>query len=222
MQDAADYSSPYTLPPDLPVPVDDGACDHLAGAALPIGLALPATDGSMVDLSVWTVSPTVLFFYPRTGVPGEPPNLGYNGEEWDAIPGARGCTPQSCGFRDLYGELRALGVRVFGVSTQTTAFQREFKARNRLPFELLSDAELNLTRAMRLPTFVFPVESGGPNTLIKRMALYAEGGVIRKVWYPVFPPDRNAAEVLAWLKGGGARRGVDTGGGGDRRDPAAG
>lgn len=147
----------------------------------------------------------MLFFYPRTGVPGQPPSLGFHGEEWDSIPGARGCTPQNCGFRDLHAEFQALGVAVFGVSTNTTDHQTEFTHRTHIPFELLSDAQLQLTQGLRLPTFEFPVESGGPSTLLHRMAWYAEPdheGLLRilKVWYPVFPPDENARTVLAWLQ----------------------
>jgi peroxiredoxin len=149
-----------------------------------------------VDLAALSARPAVLFFYPRTGEHGRSA-----GPEWDLIPGARGCTPQSCGFRDLHGDFRALGVAVAGVSTQTTAYQREFAERNHVPFALLSDADLRLTRALRLPTFEFPVASGGPTTLIRRMAWYLDGGRIRHVWYPVFPPDRNAETVLAWLRG---------------------
>lgn len=194
--------NPSKLPPGLPVPSDDGACVHLARAALP-AISLASTGGARVELSALN-SPTVLFFYPRTGVPGQPPSPGFAGEEWDSIPGARGCTPQSCGFRDLHSRFAALGVRVYGVSTNTTEHQREFKARNHVPFEFLSDSELRLTRAMKLPTFEFPVESGGPTTLLKRMAWYVEPDSlgaprIAKVWYPVFPPDQNAATVLAWL-----------------------
>jgi peroxiredoxin (alkyl hydroperoxide reductase subunit C) len=147
----------------------------------------------------------VVFLYPRTGVPGQPQNRGFNGEDWDTIPGARGCTPQSCGFRDLHAEFQALGVGVFGVSTNTPQHQLEFKSRNRVPFEFLSDSRLDLVRAMRLPTFEFPVESGGPTTLIRRMAWFVEQDAagtsrIAHVWYPVFPPDQNAAAVLAWLQ----------------------
>ena len=189
----ADHVS--TLPANLPVPVDDGAADHLRGAVVP-SLALAATSGATVDLATLARRPAVLFFYPRTGEHGRPA-----GPEWDLIPGARGCTPQSCGFRDLHAQYRALGISVAGVSTQTVEYQREFAARNHVSFELLSDAALRLTRALRLPTFEFPVASGGPTTLIKRMAWYLEGGRIAHVWYPVFPPDRNAAAVLAWLAG---------------------
>lgn len=199
-------NSSHVLPPNLPVPTGDGACTHLCGAALP-DIALTATDGMTVHLGKTGKGyrPTVVFFYPRTGVPGEPPNLGFSGEDWDEIPGARGCTPQSCGFRDLFSEFASLGVRVFGISTNSTEHQREFKQRNHVPFEFLSDSGLELVHAMRLPTFEFPVESGGPNTLIKRMAWFVNldnDGVARvqKVWYPVFPPDQNAANVLAWIR----------------------
>lgn len=193
---------PTVLPAGLPVPEDDGAALHLLGAALP-DLELPDTGGGRVRLS--KLGEAVLFFYPRTGVPGQAPNPGFAGEEWDSIPGARGCTPQSCGFRDLHAEFAGLGVRIFGVSTNTSEHQREFKQRNRVPFEFLSDSAMALTRAVGLPTFEFPVESGGPTTLLKRMAWYVTpdaGGVarVRRVWYPVFPPDRNAAEVLAWTR----------------------
>jgi peroxiredoxin len=187
-------SDVYVLPADLPVPVDDGAADHLRGAVMP-PLTLPATSGAAVDLAALARRPAVLFFYPRTGEPGRSP-----GPDWDLIPGARGCTPQSCGFRDLHQHFRELGVAVAGVSTQTTVYQRQFVERNHVAFELLSDAELALTRALRLPTFDFPVAGGGPTTLIKRMAWYLEDGRIARVWYPVFPPDRNAETVLAWLR----------------------
>ena len=184
----------HTLPAGLPVPVDDGATAHLPGAAVP-AVTLPATSGRTVDLRLWSAEPGVLFFYPRTGEAGRPA-----GPEWDAIPGARGCTPQSCGFRDLAAEFAALGVRIAAVSTQDTAYQREFVERNHIPFEILSDAALELTQALTLPTFQFATPTGGPAPLIKRMAWYVEGGRIVTVWYPVFPPDRNAETVLAWLR----------------------
>ena len=187
--------NPYTLPADLPVPADDGAADHLRGAIVP-ALSLPATSGRMVDLAELARRPAVLFFYPRTGQPGKSA-----GRDWDLIPGARGCTPQSCGFRDRHAEFQALGVAVAGVSTQTTAYQSEFVERNHVPFELLSDAELMLTHALKLPTFDFPVPGIGPSTLIRRMAWYLDGGRIAHVWYPVFPPDKNAEVVLARLRG---------------------
>ena len=190
----------HTLPPNLPVPVDDGACDHLPGSRVP-SVRLASTGGRVVDLAEVAERPTVLFFYPRTGEPGKAA-----GPEWDAIPAARGCTPQSCGFRDLHREFRKLGVAVFGVSTQDTGYQGEFVERNHVPFDLLSDRDLALTRALRLPTFEYPVERGGPTTLIKRMAWYVEGGRIEKIWYPVFPPDRNAETVLPWLHARGPVR----------------
>jgi len=189
----------HRLPANLPVPADDGACDHLPGAQVP-SVRLASTGGQVVDVAELAERPGVLFFYPRTGEPGKAA-----GPEWDAIPGARGCTPQSCGFRDLHREFTALGVAVFGVSTQDTAYQREFVERNHVPFELLSDRDLALTRALRLPTFEYAVEGGGPPTLIKRMAWYVERGRVEKIWYPVFPPDRNAETVLEWLR---AREGV--------------
>jgi peroxiredoxin len=190
----------HQLPPNLPAPVDDGACDHLPGSRVP-SIRLVSTGGRVVDLAEAGQRPAVFFFYPRTGEPGKAA-----GQAWDAIPGARGCTPQSCGFRDLHHEFTKLGVAVFGVSTQETDYQREFVARNHVPFELLSDRDLLLTRALRLPTFEYsvergeyPVERGGPATLIKRMAWFVERGSIERIWYPVFPPDRNAETVLAWL-----------------------
>ena len=184
----------HALPPNLPAPADDGACDHLPGSRVP-SVRLTSTGGGVVDLAEVAQRSTVFFFYPRTGEPGKAA-----GPEWDAIPGARGCTPQSCGFRDLHREFTKLAVSVFGISTQETGYQREFVTRNHVPFELLSDHDLSLTRALRLPTFEYPVERGGPTTLIKRMAWFVERGSIEKVWYPVFPPDRNAETVLAWLR----------------------
>jgi peroxiredoxin len=177
------------LPSDLPVPVDDGGARHLTGATLP-DLALPATDGSPVNL-LRLKGRTVVYVYPRTGEPGKPSPQG-----WDAIPGARGCTPQSCGFRDHFAEIKRLGVtHLYGLSTQATDYQREAAERLHLPFAILSDAELRLTRALRLPTF----EVQGM-VLLKRMAWLIDDGVITKVFYPVFPPDKNAEEVIAWLQ----------------------
>jgi peroxiredoxin len=187
----------HELPADLPIPIDDGGADHLRGGRLP-DIALAATTGSAVRLC--ELGHAVVFSYPRTGVPEYPP-----GADWDAIPGARGCTPHSCGFRDLRGEFEAMGIAVFGLSTQTTEFQQEFAARNHFPFPILSDAGLELTRAMRLPTFEFDIAGmggGGPDTLLRRMAWYVKNGVIEHVWYPVFPPDKNAEIVLAWLRDG--------------------
>ena len=180
---------PNVLPADLPVPHDDGAARHLAGLALP-SVTLAATDGSRVDLSNLS-GRTVVYAYPRTGVPGRAMPEG-----WDRIPGARGCTPQSCAFRDHFAQLTQLGVaQLYGLSTQDTAYQREAAARLHLPFPLLSDAGLALARAIGLPTFTV-----AGMTLLKRMTLVIDDGVISKVFYPVFPPDRNAEEVLAWLR----------------------
>src|SRR5215472_8928076 len=182
---------PTVLPAGIPVPQDDGAARHLQGLALP-SLSLAATDGSRVDLSK-LAGRTVVYVYPRTGVPGQPLPEG-----WDAIPGARGCTPQSCSFRDHFSELKQSGVaRVFGLSTQDSAYQREAVERLHLPFPVLSDQNHELARAIKLPTFT---TSG--MTLLKRMALVIDDGVITKVFYPVFPPDKNAEEVMAWLRAG--------------------
>ena len=174
----------------IPAPRDDGAAAHLNGTALP-SVPLPATDGTEVDLAT-LAGRTVVYAYPRTGRPGVP-----NPPGWDLIPGARGCTPQSCAFRDHFAELRALGVaRVFGLSTQDTAYQAEAAARLHLPFPLLSDERGALTRALRLPTF--EVEG---MVLLRRLTLVIDAGRITRVFYPVFPPDRNAGAVVSWLSG---------------------
>jgi peroxiredoxin len=179
----------YELPKDLPVPQDDGACAHLTGMKLP-PVKLPSTAGKSVDLSALK-GMTVIYIYPRTGRPDEPSPAG-----WNQIPGARGCTPQSCAFRDHFDELRRAGAaQVFGLSTQSTADQREAVERLHLPFELLSDQKLELAKALELPTF--EVEG---MMLIKRITLVTRDGRIEKVFYPVFPPDRNAADVLDWLR----------------------
>jgi len=179
---------PTVLPADLPVPDDDGAADHLPGAALP-AVALPATRGPDVRLD--RLARAVIYAYPRTGRPDEPPLVA----DWDRIPGARGCTPESCGFRDHHADLAALGTDVFGVSTQTTDEQREAVERLRLPFLLLSDAELALARALELPTF-----AAGGHELLRRLTLVVRSGRVEHVFHPVFPPDRHAEEVLAWLR----------------------
>jgi peroxiredoxin len=180
----------YTLPEDLPVPGDDGACDHLPGKRLP-ELELPATSGGRIDLAeVGAEGTAVLFLYPRTGKPDEPLPPG-----WDLIPGARGCTPQSCAFRDLHGEFSERGVAVLGLSAQSPADQLEFAERVHLQFPLLSDTTLELADRLDLPAF----EAAGM-TLYKRVTLVIRDGAIAKVFYPVFPPDRNAAKVLAWVQ----------------------
>jgi peroxiredoxin len=172
----------------IPAPLDDGATRHLVGAKL-ASVFLRATDGGMVDLSA-VRGRTVVYAYPRTGKPGveNPPG-------WDMIPGARGCSPQSCSFRDHFAELKRLGVQhLFGLSTQDPAYQQEAAERLHLPFALLSDEHLALSRAMQLPTF----QTSGM-TLLKRFTLVIDDGVVKHVFYPVFPPDRSAADVIEWL-----------------------
>lgn len=176
------------LPKDLPRPVDDGAAAHLEGRRLP-DLALPSTDGSTIFLGSFP-GRLVIYVYPLTGRPGIPLPDG-----WDAIPGARGCTPQSCSFRDRHSEFADLRSAVFGLSAQTTEYQWEARDRLHLPFELLSDSALELKNALGLPTF--SVEG---MELFKRLTLVSDEGRIRKVFYPVFPPDRNVDDVLAWLR----------------------
>jgi peroxiredoxin len=172
----------------IPAPQDDGGAKHLAGARVP-ALSLSATNGSSVDLSK-LAGRTVVYAYPRTGQPGVANPTG-----WDMIPGARGCSPQSCAFRDHFADLKRLGVaNVFGLSTQDSAYQKEAADRLHLPFPLLSDDKLALARALRLPTF----EVDGM-TLLKRVTLVLDDGKITKVFYPVFPPDQNAAQVVEWL-----------------------
>ena len=178
----------YELPKGLPVPEDDGACAHLTGMKVP-SIALRSTRGEEVNLSRLP-GRTIVYCYPRTGRPDQEMLPG-----WNDIPGARGCTPQSCAFRDHYAEMRALGVHeIFGLSTQDTEYQREAAERLHLPFALLSDQKLEFARAFRLPTF----EVAGM-TLIKRLTLVLHDGVIERVFYPVFPPDANAPDVIHWL-----------------------
>lgn len=174
--------------PELPVPHDDGAAAHLPGLRLP-AVALPATDGSTVNLAHLDAGRTVLYVYPRTGRPGvDPP------EGWDAIPGARGCTPEACGFRDHLDDLRGAGARVYGLSSQTSDYQREAVDRLGLPFAMLADPGLAVGQALGLPTF-----SLGGRTFYRRLTMIVKDGVIEHVFYPVFPPDAHAAEVLDWL-----------------------
>jgi len=180
----------YRLPEDLPVPSDDGAARHLPHMMVP-PIALPSTGGREVVLAGESQERRVVVYaYPRTGEPDKDPPPG-----WDAIPGARGCTPQSCGFRDVHGEFARLGAAVYGLSTQTTEYQREMAERLHLPFEVLSDAELRVQRALKLPTF----EVAGM-TLLKRITLVLFRGEVEHVLYPVFPPDRSARQVLDWLR----------------------
>ena len=174
----------------IPAPVEDGATKHLVGTKLP-PVALTATDGSSVTLASLP-GRVVLFAYPRTGEPGK---IGLV-DDWDMIPGARGCTPQTCAFRDLFKELKDAGAQhVFGLSTQDTAYQYAMVERLHVPFQVLSDSDLALTRALKLPS----MDVAGL-TLIKRLALIIDDGIVTQVFYPVFPPDRNAGDVLAWLQ----------------------
>ncbi|MDB5821473.1 MAG: peroxiredoxin [Herminiimonas sp.] len=176
------------LPQNLPRPEDDGACTHLNGMRLP-AVYLNSTSGSRIDLST-VRGQLILYFYPMTGKPGIALPDG-----WDQIPGARGCTPQSCSFRDHHAELLALSAAVYGISTQDTEYQSEAANRLHLPFELLSDYRREFSKALSLPSF--EVEG---KQLIKRLTLVVRDGTIVKVFYPVFPPDQNADDVLNWLK----------------------
>lgn len=177
----------YELPANLPVPVDDGACQHLLGLKLPL-IFLLSTSGRQLSLSHLS-GRVVIYCYPRTGTPDKDPPSG-----WNEIPGARGCTPQSCAFRDYYQEFQTLGIQIFGLSAQDAAYQREAAQRLHLPFELLSDINLEFTTALQLPTFNI-----AGKTLIKRVTLITLDGKIEKIFYPVFPPDKNAEEVLKFL-----------------------
>ena len=176
------------LPANLPVPVDDGACAHLLGARLP-DVSLASTSGPPVELR-HRAGLTVLYAYPLTGRPGVPLPPG-----WDDIPGARGCTPESCAFRDHCAEIRRLGAEVFGLSTQSTGYQREARDRLRLSFDLLSDESFAFTDALSLPTF-----TAASIRLLRRVTLVSVSGVIERVFYPIFPPDRHPMEVVAHLK----------------------
>jgi peroxiredoxin len=180
----------YTsLPTDLPAPEDDGAADHLVGLIVP-AIALPSTDGGQVDVAKLK-GQTVLYAYPKTGIPGQALPDG-----WDAIPGARGCTPEACAFRDHFAELKGAGAdHVFGLSTQSTNYQKELHDRLHLPFPILSDAKLDFAGALGLPTF----EAWG-DALLKRITLIIRDATIEHVFYPVFPPDGHAQEVMAWLR----------------------
>ncbi len=179
----------FPLPKELPRPVDDGQADHLVGLAMP-KLSLPSTAGKSVDLAHLSATRTIIYCYPMTGVPGKPLPEG-----WDSIPGARGCTPQTCGFRDHHQDLLRLHADVFGLSTQSSEYQREMADRLHLPFDILSDHEFKLCDVLRLPTF----EANGTR-LLKRLTLIARDGRIEHVFYPVFPPNESADQVLRWLR----------------------
>lgn len=178
----------YSVPEGIPRPVDDGACDHLPGLAVP-SVVLASTDGTGVDLGALR-GRSVVYCFPRTGRPDRDTPAG-----WNATPGARGCTPQSCSFRDQHGAFREMGVRVFGMSVQDTDYQREAAERLHLPFPLLSDERLEFSTMLGLPTFDW---DGSP--LLRRVTLILSDGAVEHVFYPVFPPDANADEVLEWLR----------------------
>jgi peroxiredoxin len=179
----------YKIPSNLPVPVDDGACKHLPGMRVP-AITLVSTSNRRLNMADVARGRTVVYAYPRTGRPDQEIPKG-----WNEIPGARGCTPESCSFRDHYKRLHDLNAQVFGLSTQTTEYQQEVVTRLHLPFEVLSDAEFAFTDALRLPTFEFDGVR-----LLKRLTLILSDGKIEKVFYPVFPPDHHAEEVIAWLE----------------------
>jgi len=181
----------YSLPPDLPVPVDDGSCDHLAGISWP-SISLKSTSGALISLADIQADWLIVYCYPRTGLPDQDPPGGL--AAWDSIPGARGCTPQACSYRDHHSELVQRGAKIFGLSTQDTDYQREVVDRLHLPFEILSDAQLELTLALKLPTFTV-----AGHTVIKRLTLIGRKGQIRKCFYPVFPPDADAENVLQFI-----------------------
>lgn len=182
-----------SLPPGLPEPVDDGAADHLPGMALP-DLALQSTSGSAVNLSRLQ-GRTIVYLYPMSGDDDE-----ILPHDWDSIPGARGCTPQHCNMRDHHDELAGLGALVFGMATQSPSYLKREVARLHLPYELLSDEQLEFARAMRLP--FLEVEVGGKKVL-KRITLVLRGGAVETFFYPVFPPDRAAVQVIQWLRATG-------------------
>lgn len=179
----------YSLPEGLPVPVDDGAARHLVGMRVPC-VVLPSTSGASVDLSALGPGRTVLYAYPRTGEPDRDPPPG-----WDDVPGARGCTPQACAYRDHHDLIRDLGARVYAVSTQETAYQKEMAERLHLPFEVLSDARGRLRREMRLPSMTI-----AGHALLKRLTMMIRDGAVEEVFYPVFPPNADAPRVVAWLR----------------------
>jgi peroxiredoxin len=179
----------FPLPTDLPRPTDDGAADHLGGMRLP-NLSLPTTGGRTIQLGKLGAGRAVIYCYPMTGVPGTPLPEG-----WDLVPGARGCTPQACNFRDRHEELTQFGVAVYGLSSQSTEYQLEMAERNHLSFEILSDSEFRLCDALRLPTFTM-----AGTRLLKRLTLIIKGGEIEHVFYPVFPSNESADRVIEWLR----------------------
>lgn len=188
MSDKKRIDDILTLPENLPEPKDDGAADHLRGMQIP-AITLTATNGASIDLAT-ILGTMVIYCYPRTGLPDVAPP-----DEWNFIPGARGCTPQSCAFRDHFDEFKQLGITVYGLSTQDPVYQAEAVKRLALPFQLLSDEALKFSSALNLPLFAVH-----GITLLKRLTLIVKNGIIVKVFYPVFPPNENAANVIAWIK----------------------
>lgn len=180
---------PPPLPPNLPEPIDDGRCAHLPGLDAP-GIELPTTAGRLINFRQEAAAPTVVFFYPRTGEPGKP-----SPADWDMIPGARGCHHHFCGFRNLHEDFKKLGFKVFAASSQRTAYQKEFVERMHIPFEVISDDQFQLTDALSLPTFEY-----NSMRLICRLTLILNEKKIVRAFYPVFPPDKNAAAVLDWIR----------------------
>lgn len=181
--------NPYQLPDDLPRPLDDGQASHLIGVEIP-SIKLQSTDKRILNISQICGQKAVIYFYPQTGVIGKDP-----APNWDDIPGAPGCTVQSLGFRDNFHKFQNYGVEIVGISTQKSEEQMEFSIRNKIPFRLLSDTNLELANTLNLPVF----EVGG-QTFLKRLALFVEKGKVKKVFYPVFPPNENAENVLAWIE----------------------
>jgi peroxiredoxin len=188
-QSVVELPNPSPLPPDLPAPIDDGRCAHLAGMRMP-DLRLPTTAGRTIDLRQETAIPTVIFFYPRTGEPGS-----VSSADWDMIPGARGCHHHFCGFRNIHEEFLREGFKVFAASSQDTVYQKEFVERMHIPFEAISDELFRLTDALNLPTFAYR-----GLRLISRLSLILDKETIVHVFYPIFPPDKNAEIVLQWIR----------------------
>jgi len=172
----------------LAIPIDDGKCDHLFNMTLP-QLSLLSTSNNTIDLSKLE-GLTVFYFYPRMGRPDIETPAG-----WGDIPGASGCTPQTCSFKDQHEDFSRLEVDVYGVSTQASSYQKEAVDRLSLPFDILSDEDLNLTEMLNLPTF----EVEGV-ILTKRVTLICQDSKIIKVFYPVYPPKENAQEVIVYIK----------------------
>jgi len=178
------------LPDGLPVPDNDGAADHLRGAALP-DITLASTAGGQVALNALPPGRTIIYVYPLTGRPGFDLPMG-----WDAIPGARGCTTEACDFRDHHQDLLDAGASaVYGLSSQDTEHQRELVERLHLPFAMLADPKLETAQALQLPTF-----SAGGQTLFRRLTLVLQADVVEHAFYPIFPPNQHAREVLTWLR----------------------